>query len=434
MFKYILRRIFFMIVTMLIVSVAVFVLIESSPGNMAKNFLGPYITLEQEKAFLAKMGLDKPLYVRYLYWLVGNDFTAESKIGMPLKKIITKKGFREWWVVGEKGNLLRWELKDGELYAFEKQPDGSIIKYVDNERYNKPNLDGTSFFWGVNRQNRAVRWEKGGTKKTIQYILKINTWKEVIGGPIEFIPLKKGILRGDPGLSLQTSRPVFDTLWTRVRNSAVFAGIGFFLIMPMALLLGVIAALKEGSLRDRTLSLGGIFFAVTPEFISGIFLIMVFGIWLRWVPAVTVFGEAAPWERLDMLILPVITLTLTTLGYVLRITRASMVEVMRSQYIRTAFLKGLPYWQVIFKHALRNALIAPITVIMMHLSWLLGGLVVIEVVFGYPGLGKYLLDCAITKDYNALETATMVMVGVAVTTQLIADILYTLVNPRIRYK
>ena len=131
-------------------------------------------------------------------------------------------------------------------------------------------------------------------------------------------------------------------------------------------------------------------FSVIPEFATGIFLILIFAHWLQLVPGATVFGEKAPWERPDMLILPVLTLTLVELGYVLRITRASMADVMRAQYIRTAFLKGLPYWRVVFKHAIRNALIAPITVIMLHVNWLLGGIVIVEVVFGYPGLGKYL--------------------------------------------
>ncbi len=134
-----------------------------------------------------------------------------------------------------------------------------------------------------------------------------------------------------------------------------------------------------------------------------------------------------------MLILPVLTLTLIELGYILRITRASMVEVMKSPYIRTAFLKGLPYKKVVFKHAVKNALIAPITVIMLHVNWLLGGIVIVEVVFGYPGLGAYLLESALYKDFNALEAGSMIMVLVAVGTQLVADIIYTFLNPRIRY-
>ena len=223
------------------------------------------------------------------------------------------------------------------------------------------------------------------------------------------------------------------SLFIRVRNSLVLAGIAFLLVMPLALVLGLIAGLKEGSALDRTLSIGGLIFTVTPEFATGIFLILILAIWLKLVPGATVFGEKAPWQRLDMLILPVLTLTLIELGYVLRITRASVVEVMRSPYIRTAFLKGLPYRRIIFKHAVRNSLMAPITVIMLHVNWLLGGIVIVEVVFGYPGLGKYLLDSALYKDINALEAGAMILVMVAVSTQLVADIVYTFLNPRIRY-
>jgi peptide/nickel transport system permease protein len=110
-----------------------------------------------------------------------------------------------------------------------------------------------------------------------------------------------------------------------------------------------------------------------------------------------------------------------------------MAEVMREPYIRTAFLKGLPKRRVVFKHAVRNALMAPITVIMLHVNWLLGGIVVVEVIFGYPGLGSYILDSALFKDFNAIEGGAMILVAVAVSTQLLADILYTFLNPRIRF-
>jgi peptide/nickel transport system permease protein len=241
------------------------------------------------------------------------------------------------------------------------------------------------------------------------------------------------MLRGDPGLSLRTGRPVSDLLFTRLRNSLVLAGIAFVIVMPLALLMGLIAGLNEGKLLDRILSIGGMMFSVTPEFATGIFLILIFASWLELVPGATVFGEDAPWTRPDMLVLPVLTLTLVELGYVLRITRASMVEVMKAPYIRTAFLKGLPYRRIVVKHALRNALMAPITVIMLHVNWLLGGIVVVEVIFGYPGLGSYLLSSALFKDFNAIEGGAIILVAVAVSTQLLADIVYTFLNPRIRY-
>ena len=432
MAKFIVRRILLMLLTMILVSVAVFLITESSPGNVARNILGSFVTPEQEASFLAQMGLDKPVWVRYVYWLLGSDWLAARKVGLPLKKITTEKGFEEWWAVKEEGTLIRWKLEGEDLLAIEQRvPDGQTTEYPDNERW-QTDENGVSTFWGVDVQNHVVQWEKGSDKKVWTFVMGTG-WMETTGGPRQYIPLKKGFIRGDPGVSLRTGRAVAKSLFVRLRNSIVLALIAFVIVMPLALVLGILAGLREGSVRDRFLSISGMMFSVVPQFATGIFLVLIFAHWLQLVPGATVFGEKAPWERPDMLILPVLTLTLIELGYVLRITRASMAEVMRAQYIRTAFLKGLPYWRVVFKHAIRNALIAPITVIMLHVNWLLGGIVIVEVVFGYPGLGKYLLDSALYKDINALEAGAMIMVLVAVGTQLVADIVYTFLNPRIRY-
>ena len=133
-----------------------------------------------------------------------------------------------------------------------------------------------------------------------------------------------------------------------------------------------------------------------------------------------------------MLILPVLTLTLIELGYVLRITRASMVEVMKSPYIRTAFLKGLPFRQVVLKHAVRNALIAPITVIMLHVNWLLGGIVIVEVVFGWPGMGRVAIEAIWARDYPVIMATTFLAATLVVCGSLLADLLYQLADPRVR--
>ena len=134
-----------------------------------------------------------------------------------------------------------------------------------------------------------------------------------------------------------------------------------------------------------------------------------------------------------LIALPVLTLTAVELGYVARMTRASMVEVMSSSYIRTAIIKGMPFRRVVLRHALRNALMAPITIIMLHVNWLVGGVVVVEVIFGFPGLGKYIYDSAIFGDFNAVEAAAMLTVLIAVVTRLLGDLAYTFLNPRIRY-
>ncbi len=431
MIVFILRRFFLLLLTMILVSMAVFVIVESSPGNIAKNVLGAFISPEQEEFFIKQNGLDKPMTERYFHWVFGNDWIAEKKVGLELKRIYTEKDFVEWWAVKEDGSLVRWKVDGDDLVAIERLPDGTTKEYIDNERWTAVE-DGKQEFWGLDRHNHAVRWIKGEAK-TVHVFIMGKGWMESTGGPEAYIPLKKGFLRGDPGVSFRTGRPVSKSLFVRLRNSVVLAMTAFVLVMPMALVLGMIAGLKEGSKKDRFLSIGGMMFSVVPEFATGIFLTLIFSVWLGWLPGAAVLGSAAPWEKPMMLILPVLTLTLIELGYVLRITRASMVEVMKSPYIRTAFLKGLPFKQVVFKHAVRNALIAPITVIMLHVNWLLGGIVIVEVVFGYPGLGAYLLESALYKDVNALEAGAMIMVTVAVGTQLVADIIYTFLNPRIRY-
>lgn len=702
MAKFIVRRLLLMLLTMLLVSIAVFAITEAAPGNVARNVLGIHITPEQEASFLAQTGLDKPMLERYFSWLVGSDWRAAGKVGMPVRQITTEDGFKEWWAVDKTGTLVRWKQVGDDLIAERRQADGSVEEAVDNERWRvkdsaieierlegyrakllenphlsegdrqaiiqeldrileilrgedqtqealiaalagpestlesmidtdasqakealtkatqdlskdkllqaivvyqdlaapsaselEPNelqamarrlnkasevlqnlnpalaeplrqaaeslqasdttaaretlsgavtavdqltgslgsfadalevgdyqqavsilqdlsdpaktpldaarlavLPGTlegvgkalkdvspelsenilqaveslragntavareaigrgahtlgeigrtivrsdaarrarviRTFWGIDTQNHAVKWEKGGGKEVWVFIVGTG-WQASSGGPTEYIPLQKGLLRGDPGVSLRTGRPVADLLFTRLRNSLILAAIAFVIVMPLALVLGLIAGLNEGKAWDRILSIGGMMFSVTPEFATGIFLILIFASWLGLVPGATVFWEKAPWSRPDMLVLPVLTLTLIELGYVLRITRASMVDVMKAPYIRTAFLKGLPYWRVVLRHAVRNALMAPITVIMLHVNWLLGGIVVVEVIFGYPGLGSYLLESALFKDFNAIEGGSIILVAVAVGTQLLADIIYTFLNPRIRY-
>jgi peptide/nickel transport system permease protein len=210
--------------------------------------------------------------------------------------------------------------------------------------------------------------------------------------------------------------------------------VAFIVVMPLALIFGILAGINEGRTTDRFISVTGLAATATPEFVTGIFLILILGIWLKAVPAVAIFTSPnAIFENPALLILPVLTLTAVELGYVTRMTRASMVEVMDSAYIRTAILKGMPYRRVVIKHAVRNALMAPITIIMLHVNWLIGGVVVVEAIFGYPGLGKYIYDAAIFGDTNAVEAAAMLTVTIAVGTRILGDLAYTFLNPRIRY-
>lgn len=434
MVKFLVRRIAFLFLTMFIVSLAIFTISELAPGNIAINTLGNTITPDQEVSFNAQHGLDQPAVTRYIRWMLGTDWQAASLIGRPVTRLYDESNQRySWWIVDEDGSLYQTYTTDAEtMMRVERQPDGSKRESPLGPEVWQPNEDGLLVFWGVDDDDHAAMWVKGEDIRS--WTLTKATWTSAAGAPRQYIPLVKGILRGDPGISFLTERPVGETLFRRLANTAFLAGIAFVIMMPLSLVLGLVAGLNEGKWVDRVLSVSSLVATATPEFASGIFLILIFAVWLHWFPgAVTVTSDSGIFQNPKMLVLPVLTLTLVELGYVLRITRASMVEVMRTNYIRTAVLKGLPRMRIVFKHALRNALMAPITVIMLHVNWLIGGVVVVESVFGYPGLGRFALDAALFKDVFAIEATAMVLVVIAVGTQLAADIIYTYLNPRIRY-
>ena len=433
MTKFLVQRLLAMLLTMFIVSIAIFGISEVAPGDVAKHILGPFATPEQVELFRAQLGLEEPLHLRYVNWLLGNDWRASRRVGYPLKRTEeSRTGGFSWWADVD-GTLTRWKMKDGEIITYRMQEDGTVETDEGSFTGWQTDSEGNLFFWGVDTGNRATLWQKGASEEEVGPASAGRAAVEQTGG-VEYIPLQKGLLRGDPGISFRTGRPVADTLFIRLRNSLLLAGIAFIVVMPLALVLGIIAGLNEGKLLDRILTVGGLLTTASPNFATGIFLILIFAAWLQVLPgAVVLLDDKAIFQNPDMLILPVATLTLIELGYVLRITRASVVEVMQAPYIRTAFLKGLPYKRIVRKHALRNSLMAPITVIMLHVNWLIGGIVVVEVLFGYPGLGQYLLDSALFNAVYAVETAAMVLVVVAVGSQLIADLIYTLLNPRIRY-
>lgn len=303
------KRLGYLIFTMLVVSILVFLLLELDPGNVAQKVLGPYSNDEQRQIWLEEHGYNDPLPVRYAQWL-GN------------------------FVVGDFGDSTRFKV------------------------------------------------------------------------------------------------PVNDLLWPRLANTGILA-LGVLAVMvPLALLLGVLAGMKEGSVQDRVVSVFSIATTSIPEFASGVFLVAIFVLWLDVLPGVSNMSSGFD---ISQMILPVGALVMYGFGYIQRMTRASMAEVMQTHYIRTAVLKGVPSGQVIMKHALRNALIAPFTVIMLQINWLLSGVIVIEYLFAYKGFGSLLLEAALNQDIFVIEACTMVAVFVAVATQTLADVGYMYLNPRIRF-
>ena len=235
------------------------------------------------------------------------------------------------------------------------------------------------------------------------------------------------LAQGDFGRSYQRNSEVGGLLANALWNTGKLAFWTFAVMIPLALVSGVLAGIREGSAQDSSISFLSVLFTSIPEIATAIFLTVIFALGLGWLPAKS-RGEG--WEYL---VLPVLTLVLYDFGYVARMTRASVAEVMTSQYVRTAVLKGIPYRRVIMKHVLRNALIAPFTVIVLQLNWILSGVVVVEVFFQYEGFGKLLLEAALFGDLYVVQAATLAAVLVAVLSQLISDIGYTFLNPRIRF-
>lgn len=244
-------------------------------------------------------------------------------------------------------------------------------------------------------------------------------------------PTFSGVIQGDFGCSTAFRT----TVNTRLPEALSATGILMFWVMivmvPIALLVGVLAGMREGSRLDRTLSVASIASTATPEYVSGVIFTAVFASWLGWVN-----GSAATAQTQGIsfynFTLPILTMAIYGIGYIARMTRASMAEVMTAQYIRTARLKGLSFRQVVVKHALRNALIAPFTVIMLQFPWLLTGVVVVETMFNYKGFGWLLVQAASNNDIDMVLACALISVILVLITQLISDIGYAFLNPRIR--
>ncbi|MFK7869551.1 MAG: ABC transporter permease [Roseobacter sp.] len=242
-----------------------------------------------------------------------------------------------------------------------------------------------------------------------------------------------GVIQGDWGFSTVFRDEVGSIVATRLGLTGKLMFCVMLVMVPMALLLGVLSGMREGSKLDRSLSTFSIASTATPEYVSGVIFIAVFAssaVGLKWFNgSATSAMENATFANFT---LPVVTIALYGMGYIARMTRASMTEVMTAQYIRTARLKGVSFPNIVMKHALRNALIAPFTVIMLQFPWLLNGVVIVETLFNYKGFGWLLVQAAGNNDIELLLAVSVVSVAVVLITQLISDIGYVYLNPRIR--
>ena len=243
-----------------------------------------------------------------------------------------------------------------------------------------------------------------------------------------------GLLRGDLGLSLRLETPIAPLLGQRLKNSAVLAGFALLTGIPLSVLLGVLAGVRHGTALDRVISIVTVTAVSIPEYVMGIAFILAFALYWPILPASSLIDPASnPLDSLKVLILPALTLTLRTMAHISQLTRTSMIEVLETNYVRTARLKGLPEWQVVFKHALRNALLPTITVIGMNLGWMLGGLVIVESVFSYPGVGQLMVEAVNYRDVPMIQATVLIVAFAYAFGNLLADVAYAYLNPRIRY-
>ena len=315
--------------------------------------------------------------------------------------------------------------------------DAEVASWLDRNGYNQPLLVRYGEWLGVSQG-----WTRQSTDGAVTGRCYMLTGTTEPGAA----PPRCGLIQGYWGNSTRFRAPVSEVIGARLGATGLLMLWVLIVMVPMALIVGVLAGMREGSRTDRTLSTFAIASTATPEYVSGVVFIALLAsstvglspllVSWGWINGPVLFQGNAR-SALDQITfwnfaLPVMTVALYGMGYVARITRASMTEVMTQQYIRTARLKGVSFPNIVLRHALRNALIAPFTVIMLQIPWLLNGVVIVEVLFSYPGFGWTLFEAAANNDIELLLAASVVAVIVVLLTQLISDIGYVWLNPRIR--
>ena len=240
-------------------------------------------------------------------------------------------------------------------------------------------------------------------------------------------------LRGDLGLSLASERPILPLLLVRLRNTALLAAVTVLFSVPLALALGILAGLLRDRLPDLLISVLTLIGMSLPDYVIGVLLMLGISVRLAWLPAVTMVAPDAPlWQLLPNVILPALTLTVGLVAYLVRLLRTNIIDVMTSDYVQMATLKGVPYTRLVLHHALPSALLPALNAIALLIAGLLGGVVIAETLFNYPGLGRLMITAVSERDLPLVQALALVGAAIYIGVNLITDLFTLLLNPRLR--
>ncbi|HWU19771.1 MAG TPA: ABC transporter permease [Devosia sp.] len=274
-----------------------------------------------------------------------------------------------------------------------------------------------------------------GQQATPEAVAAIRKQLDLEAPPVmRYVSWLGGVLHGDLGQSTSNRQDIAASIAPRLSNTLMLAGLAAAISVPLALLLGAISARFAGSPADRTINVVTLGAISLPEFFAGYLLIAYFSVTLGWFPSgSTVSANMDLLSRLSAMALPTATLVIAVLGHMMRMTRAALLSVMSAPYIETAELKGLSPWRVIWKHALPNALSPIINVVALNMAYLVVGVVVVEVIFVYPGMGQYMVDHVAKRDVPVVQACGLIFAAVYILLNLIADLASVIANPRLRH-
>ncbi len=251
---------------------------------------------------------------------------------------------------------------------------------------------------------------------------------------LRYVQWLGGLLQGDLGTSLTNGRDIGEAIGQRFGNTLFLASCAALIAVPLAILLGLISVLYRNRWPDKLISIIALASISVPEFLIGYILMFYIGVQLGWAPSVSMVTEGMPFfARLHAIALPVAVLVLVVLAHMMRMTRAAILNVMQSPYIETAELKGLGMFRIIRKHAFPNAIAPVVNVVMLNLAYLVVGVVVVEVVFVYPGMGQFLVDHVAKRDVPVVQACGLIFASVYILLNMVADIVSIMANPRLRH-